>query len=194
LAALSQGESGVCADFTYLPGSPLQPAGRPKAGPKTEEEKQKALPSMIPAAAVEPVPRASTSAPPPFAESKDPKPIRCEDACSSGSLKVVFAFEGGRIGADSHLELDAGEAFEIRAYSEQCPHSEGQEKSFSPETLPEGCIFVFSIPAARAAWTGARARGAIRCSAGKIGMSGFHCNESNSPSSSFTSESFILDP
>jgi hypothetical protein len=137
-----------------------------------------------------PAPAASAA---PVSPPAEQKLLSCEDACSAAGFKAVFDFQRGRIGLESKVDIDGAEGFEIRAYSEQCPHAEGKQLAVSADGLPEGCLFVFAIPAARAVWTGARAKQTLRCTAGKIGMSGFHCNESNSPPGSITDESLTRD-
>src|SRR6185503_20613067 len=148
--------SGVCADQpSWFPANPLQPAGRGRDSAPAPQ----ATPTLIPAAAPpEPVAQPTSAAPPAFVPAERPRPLSCEDACSQPSLKIVFALERGRIGVQSRVELETGDPFEIHAYSDSCPHSEGKELAFSPETIPDGCLFVFVIPSSRAALTGAKAR------------------------------------
>ena len=127
LALVFPGESGVCADPPgWFPANPLQPAGRPKTG----DPAPKGVPSMIPAApAPEPIPQTPAPAAVAATPTERPRALSCEDVCSQGGLKIVFTLERGRIGSQSRVELEGGEAFDMLAYAESCPHAETKEIS-----------------------------------------------------------------
>lgn len=187
-ALVFPGEPRAYDGSTYFPASPLQPVGVPRTTGATPN----AAPSYVPYAA--PAESAQVTTPSPAQPPAEPKLISCEDACSAPGFKAVFDFERGRIGLESRVDFDGVESFEIRAYSQQCPHAEGKQLTLAADSLPDSCLFVFAIPATRAVWTGARAKQTLRCTAGKIGMSGFHCNESTSPPGSITDESLTREP
>jgi hypothetical protein len=159
-------------DPYYLPASPLQPVGQPKADPLPRPAQNAPIPYVAPA---EPAPAPSAS----------PKPelplLGCTESCAKGRVEnVSFELRGGRIGAESLLHLSDGDSLEVLAFSEVCPREEGKKTTLAPESVPDGCIFFFMIPTSRASVApGSKLRkyGSQRCLGGKMGMSEFRCDE-----------------
>jgi hypothetical protein len=164
--------SAWAADSYYMPASPLQPVGQSKAEPPPKADPQAPIP-YVPPAAASPQPAASPK--------PEPELLGCAETCAKGRVEnLAFDFQAGRIGIDSQLSLVDGENLEIVAYSEACPRQEGKKSLHAPDSLPDGCVFVFVIPSSRASVApGSKHRkyAPQRCLGGKIGMSEFRCDE-----------------